>query len=253
MNLSSLFKNNQAITLLLALLGVMIYALISSQFILGGIVLVLILIAFVVPSEATPSHASNLSSSIQRVVANAAQGKLEDRVTGIPKTESAETKLAWDVNNLLDQLESLIRDMTTSIDKASQGITYRTTYSAGLQGVFQSTSENMRKPIEGIISGRETQMRGKMSEDFGNLGGGLAEGLTIIQGDIIASQGDATEIVSVSNQTAEQSSKSLKSVIDIGQRLSNLVELISSSHQGIINLESRSREISEVVGLIKDC
>ena len=40
--------------------------------------------------------------------------------------------------------------------------------------------------------------------------------------------------------------------MEIGERLNSLIDLIASSHEGIVNLEQRSREISDVVGLIKD-
>ena len=53
-------------------------------------------------------------------------------------------------------------------------------------------------------------------------------------------------------RSAEESSKSLSSVVEIGERLNNLVDLIASSHEGIVSLEQRSKEISEVVNLIKD-
>jgi hypothetical protein len=56
----------------------------------------------------------------------------------------------------------------------------------------------------------------------------------------------------MSEKTALESSKSLQSVIAIGERLNALIELISSSHEGIISLENRSKEISVVAGLIKD-
>ena len=80
----------------------------------------------------------------------------------------------------------------------------------------------------------------------------MAQGLTIVQGDIAKAQEDSQAIVSSSNETSLESSKSLSSVIEIGERLNNLIDLIASSHEGIVNLEQRSREISDVVGLIKD-
>jgi methyl-accepting chemotaxis protein len=251
MNISSLFKNNQATLLFVALGAVFIYTLVMGDFIVGGIVFLTLIISLFVPSGFV-SSVSKLTTSAHRVIQNAAKGNLEDRITHIPLDDSSESQFAWDINNLLDQLESFIRDSTTSIDKASKGITYRTTYADGLVGVFKSTALNMRKPIQGITSGYETQLRGQMSEDFGKLGGGLSEGLSIIQADIMSSQEDATSIVNDSNQTADESSNSLASVTEIRNRLGTLVELIGSSHEGIVNLEQRAREISEVVSLIKD-
>jgi hypothetical protein len=91
-----------------------------------------------------------------------------------------------------------------------------------------------------------------MSHEFSKLGGGIEEGLVVIQNDLSSSSEDSKDIVEVARRTADESSNSLTSVIEIGERLNSLVDLIASSHEGIINLEGRSREISEIVGLIKD-
>jgi methyl-accepting chemotaxis protein len=251
-NLLSLFKNKQSLTLLVALFIAIVYNAVIGEYILSSVLFVVVLISSFIPSEEEARKGSPLSESISRVIKNAANGKLEDRITHIPNNNSHDTELAWDINNLLDQLEALIRDMTASINQASKGIQYRTTYADGLKGVFKSTALNMKEPIKNVVSGYETQIRGKMAEGFSHLGGGLGEGLSIIQKDIISTQGESTNIVTVSNQTAEESASSLESVIEISQRLASLVDLIAASHEGIVNLEQRSREISEVVGLIKD-
>ena len=74
----------------------------------------------------------------------------------------------------------------------------------------------------------------------------------MIQKDLSDSQADSSAIAELSQQTANESAKSLNSVIEIGEKLNTLVDSIASSHEGIINLEQRSREIADVVGLIKD-
>ncbi|MBU0719969.1 CZB domain-containing protein [bacterium] len=252
MNLSSLFKNNQAILLFVALLVVAVYGLTASNFVLSGaVLLVLILAVFVAPSETSSSN-KTLHDTMQKVLQNAALGKLEDRITNIPNDGSRDSSFAWDVNDVLDQLEAFMRDTKSTIENASRGDTYRRTYPSGLKGVFHTTSLELNKAISSIASGYEARIKGNLSADLGTLGGGMSSGLGIIQEDINISQREAHEIVSIATKTADEASKSLDSVVEIGSRLNNLVELISSSHEGIIGLEHRSKDISEVVGLIKD-
>ena len=252
MNLSSLFKNKQTFTLLIGLIAVIIYGLFSAEYILSAIVLVILILSVFLPSDTTSATQKHIQDSIQRVLKNASLGKLEDRITNIPNDDSDLSTRAWYINNLLDQLEAFMRDASTSIRNASAGKTYRKAYSIGLKGVFASTAAGLNDAIISIAAGNDTKIRGEMSNEFTQLGGGTAQGLTIIQGDISKVQDDARKIVTSSNETAEESSKSLSSVIEIGERLNSLLDLIASSHEGIINLEQRSREISEVVGLIKD-
>lgn len=253
MNLSSLFKNKQSLLLFITVVAAAVYAFVTASYILGALlVLVLIIALFVPASTAQSGPKSDLLSEIHRVLRLTAQGKLEDRITHIPQDGSQNAEIAWAVNDTLDQLEAFMRDIATTIEAASQGKTYRHTYPQGLQGLFHATANIINNAITSIASGYETKIKGEMSAQFTKLGGGVAEGLGVIQGDLSSASDYASKIVTVSNETAEESAGSLNNVLEIGQRLNSLVELIASSHEGIISLESRSREISEVIGLIKD-
>jgi len=189
---------------------------------------------------------------MMKVVVDAADGNLENRVTHIPDDGSDNSKFAWAINDLLDQTEAFMRDAESTIDCAANGKTYRHPYSSGLHGVFKNTAQGLSKATSSISAGYETKIHGEMSHSFSKLGGGVSEGLMVIQEDLSLSSDNSKDIVEVAQRTAEESSKSLESVVEIGERLNELVTLISSSHEGIISLEGRSREISEVVGLIKD-
>jgi methyl-accepting chemotaxis protein len=252
MNSLSLFKNKQTILLFAALVAVTIFALFSANYILSGVIVIVLIISLFIPSTPAANSETDLSKAMFRVIVNASSGNLEDRITNIPNDDSALSTRAWALNDLLDQLEAFMRDTETTIENAAVGKTYRRTYSSGLHGIFRSASESLNKAITSIASGYETKIRGELAHNLSTLGGGVSSGLTVIQEDIHASQNDATEIVDVAQKTALESSKSLTSVVEIGERLSNLVELISSSHEGIVSLENRSQEISEVVSLIKD-
>ncbi|WP_373035706.1 methyl-accepting chemotaxis protein [Sulfurimonas sp.] len=252
MNSLSLFKNKQAVLLFTALVAVAIFGLISANYILSGALFVVLIISLFIPTASTTNSETELSKAMFRVIINASSGNLEDRVTHIPDDGSSLSARAWALNDLLDQLEAFMRDTETTIENAAVGKTYRRTYSSGLHGIFRTASESLNKAISSIASGYETKIRGELAHNLSTLGGGVSSGLTVIQEDINASQNNATEIVEVAQKTAQESSKSLDSVVEIGGRLSNLVELISSSHEGIVSLEHRSKEISEVVNLIKD-
>ncbi|SFV55194.1 Putative MCP-type signal transduction protein [hydrothermal vent metagenome] len=251
MNLSSLFKNKQSLLLFITLFFVALYAFVTAGYILGALLLLVLIITLFIPATQNTSSA-DIITDIQRVLSHASEGKLEDRITHIPNDDSREAKIAWALNDMLDQVEAFMRDIATTIEYASAGKTYRHAYPQGLQGLFYNTAETVNKAINSIAEGYRTRMLGELSSDFAHLGGGIGEGLAIIQKDLTVSSDEATEIVNSSEQTASKATGSLKSVVEIGQRLGSLVELISSSHEGIVNLEGRSRDISEVVGLIKD-
>lgn len=252
MSLSSTFKDNKTILLLTTQVTTAIYLLIVGNIILSLILFGIVALCLFLPSGSRINKESDVAKSMQKVLKDAALGKLEGRVTHIPNDESVESTFAWALNDVLDQLEAFMRDAETTIKNAAEGKTYRRTYPAGLHGIFKTTSIALNEAIASIASGYATRIRGEMNHEFSKLGGGIAEGLMIIQKDLSNTSEDSKDIVDVARRTAEESSESLTSVIEIGKRLSSLVNLIASSHEGIVSLEERSREISEVVGLIKD-
>ncbi len=252
MNLSALFKNNQALVLVSGLLIVAIYGLVESDFIVAGISIFMIFVSLFIPTPGSTSKNSSLQKQMIQVLKDAAQGNLEGRVTHIPNDNSVESDFAWSLNDVLDQLEAFMRDVATSIESASAGKTYRHTYPTGLHGVFRNTSNELNKAIEAIAMGHDTKIKGEISHKFSQLGGGIEKGLATIQQDLVTSQNESYEITEASTQTAQMSAKSLENVEQITQRLNTLVELIASSHEGIVALESRSSEISDVLNLIKD-
>ena len=251
MNLSSLFKNKQTIFLLLTLLGVSLYSLLVEEFILAGLTLFLIFVSLLFSSQ-EDARGGELTHAIHKVLKDAAQGKLESRITHIPNDDSEISRFAWDINDVLDQLEAFMRDASETIKHASVGKTYRRTYAAGLNGVFQSTAIHLNESIASIATGYEKRIIGELSHELSKVGGGISAGLHLIQEDIDRCQEDSHSIVNVAQKTADESLKSMDGVVEIGEKLSTLIRLISTSHEAIINLETRSRDISEVVNLIKD-
>jgi len=250
MNLSSLFKNKQTLLLFVVLLGTAGYALVRADYILAIILIMMLLISIFLPSQS--DNSSSLLQSMKRVVDDASKGNLEGRITHIPTDGSELSSFAWSINNMLDQTEAFMRDAATTIEEASNGNTYRITFPQGLHGIFNATSSKINGAIESISRGYETKLLGELSHEFTRLGGGVARGLGILQKDLLQASDNAGDIVGVSEQTAEKAEENLSTVVDITHKLSNLVDLIASSHEGIVNLEGRSREISEVIGLIKD-
>jgi len=227
------------------------YTLFSASYIVSVLIFIFLVSVLFIPSESQTEQMPILVT-MQKVLEDAANGKLEKRVTNIPNDNSANSKFAWSLNDMLDQVEAFMRDTKTTVEYSSVGKTYRHTYPSGLKGSFKTTAKILNGATQSIAKGYETKIRGEMSEGFAQLGGGIGEGLKIIQTDLSISADDSGEIVKASEETATESSKSLDNVIEIGSRLNSLVSLIASSHEGIISLEGRSREISEVVELIKD-
>jgi methyl-accepting chemotaxis protein len=194
---------------------------------------------------------SNILEQIQKVVVSASEGKLEGRITGIdPKDPLSST--AWAINNLLDQVESVLRSSATAITKASNGETHRKLFCEGLKGEFSNACHHMQNGVEGIIAGNKSKIRSELAYEFDKISGGMQRGMEVIQGDLSDSIENINEIAQMANETADRSNASINSTVELSDKLNNLIELISNVTVAIGSLTERTSEISSVVGLIKD-
>ena len=250
-NLSSLYKNKQSLALLIGLVAVGVYSLFIGEYILLAITAVAVVVSFFMRSS-TKHLNVRLRDSIRQVIAAAVKGDLEQRVTHIHSKDQGQIELAWAINDLLDQLEAFMRDISTSIRMASDGKTYRRTFPSGLHGMFKETCIQLNDSIDAISLGHKTKIRGEVATRMNKLGGGIGGGLKLIQDDVHKAEEESGDIVLSAQETADEAAKSRESVYSVSQKLSKLDELITASHEGVISLHSRSQEISEVVGLIKD-
>ncbi|WP_331775849.1 methyl-accepting chemotaxis protein [Sulfurospirillum sp. 1612] len=192
-----------------------------------------------------------LLEKINSVIENAAMGKLENRIVNIDMNDPL-AKTAWGINDLLDQLEAYMRDANTAIDMTSQGIGYRKMYPQGLKGLFAISSQRIAKGVDAILIASKEQLRASLSTKFGNLNGGMASSLRILQSDMIEVIDVVSNIKTLAEQTATKSNDSMAVTDDVSEKIEILTGLIVDIVEAIQSLGVRSEEISSVVNLIKD-
>ncbi len=107
------------------------------------------------------SYFNTALKKIYTLTNQVANGMFEDRITNI--TENDELgKIAWELNNLTDQVEALIKEMGTSIEYASKGDFYRKPFTIGLHGALTRVAENVYKSLshqEQVIKDNEAKKK----------------------------------------------------------------------------------------------
>jgi len=192
----------------------------------------------------------DIYEKVLNVVKEAAKGNLEPRVVNVnPKQPMSE--VAYAINDLLDQMEALMRETKTSIESASQGKTYRNIFNEGFRGLFAVNARYLSQGVSGISEGQKGKARGMLSSAFSDLGNGN-NGVISIQQDLSNSIQEMSQITEVSNMTAEKSNDSLETVIELSSGIQELLELLASTNEAITSLSERTSEISSVANLIKD-
>jgi len=202
-------------------------------------------------SKPKTTRKSVLVNSIEQVTLQASQGNIEARVTGIPANDPL-AKIAWNINNLLDQMEAAMRNTSNALEKASQGHTYRKIFCDGLMGNFKNNCNLSSFAVEKVIEANKSQLKSNLALEFDKISGGIKEGMSIIQNDLQQSVEQINEITSLATKTAKQSDSSIQATIELADKLNNLIDLISNVTDATNSLSERTGEITSVVNLIKD-
>jgi len=250
MNLSSIFKNKQTLffiflsfifTLIIIFYSSTIYGLIAFSFIILGLF---------IPTENNTID-KKLFQQINDVMKAGANGDLEKRIINIDPN-SIYFDIAWDYNNLLDQIEAFMRDTSTAIELATNEDTSATLFQEGFKGSFKSAIEPLNVAIDGILAGITMKIQGELGSAFNRIGGGSTGGILQIRSDIESGRETTKQIVESSKQTSQASQESLHSVASVKNNFDQLTQSISNTAEGISNLNEQSKEIATIVDLIKD-
>ena len=201
-------------------------------------------------SRKTMQCDAEIYEKVLRVVQEAAQGNLEPRIVNVDPQKPL-GKVAYAINDLLDQMEALMRETKTSIESASQGKTYRNIFNEGFRGLFAVNARYLSEGVKGISEGQKGKARGMLSSALSDLGGG-SKGINSIQHDLFTSIEEMAKITEMSKSTAKKSDESLETVIALSSGIQELLELLNSTNEAITSLSERTSEIFSVVNLIKD-
>ncbi len=193
----------------------------------------------------------DLAKKIEAVTVEAAEGKLEARITGIdPRDPLART--AWNINNMLDQIEAVMRTSATAIEKASQGDSSRRVYCSGIKGLFKNNCQQVAQSVEAIKEANKSKLKTEILSQFDEISGGLKAGISIIQQDLSRAIEMINNIDTMAKDTADKSNSSIDATNALTAKLNHMIELIAGITEAIGSLSDRTNEITSVVNLIKD-
>lgn len=187
---------------------------------------------------------------LTQTITKASSGDFEILAPIIGKGEIK--KLSSEFNSLLSQFTYYITETTKAIDIAGDSKASYYAKSENLNSTLTNAVEATNASVKVIENGYKLQVRGNVTEKLHGLGGGIAHGLHVIQGDILNNSDEVEKISKMSQATSDEAIKSIDSMGNVTHLFGELTEKIDSSHQSIGSLTERSREISTIADLIKD-
>lgn len=189
-------------------------------------------------------------SEILNVISSARNGILEPRIVNIKESDPL-YEVALGINDLLDQVEALQREISTSISFAQNGVKYRNIFTEGFRGAFKQNAISMSRGVTGIKDGQRSKVRGILSKELDTLGNGN-NGIEDVRNDLNENIKNLSQMALIAKDTARIAEDTTQSINELSVNMRSLEELIDGSSQAISTLNNRTDDITSVVNLIKD-
>ena len=197
-------------------------------------------------------HLMFVKSSVEGLTNTISQASAGDFNTkAISYGEGETVIMAKELNKFLYQLNNYMRETSTAITNASNDIFAHANYE-NLNPTFTKSVQSINNSVDSIEHAHKMVLRGQMTELLHNTGGGISDGLKIVQTDLITSSDDVIGVSQTVKEIENKSLKSIDSVQNIKKEYDTLISLLSNSHGSIGSLNERTDEISNILELIKD-
>jgi len=160
--------------------------------------------------------------------------------------------LAWNINDLFDQLEGILREVNTSISYASQNKYFRRISTVGLSEAFVKTGDLVNKSIDAMEVEYKNQEKKRFILELNKTGKNLVESFKSIQ-DQISDTNDTLTTLAIESQETASLARSNNSVVEtMNGNFEKLSQIITQNDDSIEGVSTRTAEITSVIDLIKD-
>ena len=234
-------------------IALMIYLAITSQYMVLGIFIVFIALAHFLPTAKQTIFKKQRETfgKIQKVVEDVYNGKLYSRII-LDNDETLEEKIAWNINEMLDQIEDLLRENENTIKAITEGHTYRYIMPEGLHGEFRQVAIESQNAAESIKVSKKVEIINELSKKFTEIDGGVTKNFERVGGDIQVMDSAFKEIALKVTDSSKKSQETFEVMQKTKQDFELLSEKLNESSEEINQMSENITAISNVVELIKD-
>lgn len=198
-----------------------------------------------------PHNEDLLIKKIAAVLQDAKKGKLSSRVI-LDTNETELESIAWDINNLLDQTEIILRESRYTIEAVSNGKMYRSMFPDGLHGNFKRIANSIQHALASMKANERYKLMGVLTTEFSKLNDGIKGNYNIITNDISKTEKAFSNVANLTSNAAASTQETYSAVSDTNEKIANLSELVSATVLAIEEMDSNVNDITTVVNLIKD-
>ena len=247
-SLSNLYKLPLILIVLLAILGIVDFLLYGLHiFTLVGMVLMSGLLWFL---SLQLRRCKTSLDSIKEVLHNAAIGNFETRITNITET-GVIREISWSTNNLLDQLETFVREMKGTISEATAHHYYRPFFTQGMSSAFSYAGEKINQSVKTMEINHRKNLHEQLNFELSKVNKNN-EQLNFLQKSFLENAIKISSIAEEVRDSAQMSTQRLQETQEVKGELENLNVLIGNNANAISNLSQRANDINAIVDLINE-
>ncbi len=188
---------------------------------------------------------------IEEVVKKAYNGELYHRII-VNGEESKEEKIAWNINEMLDQVEDLLREAENTIKGIVQGEEYRYIIPLGLHGEFRKVAEEFQKVSESLKISKKVELIKDLGDKFEEVDGGIGANLELVGHNIFEIGSSFREIAVKVNETSKQAEETFEKMQETKQEFETMSQKVNETSSEVEQMSEHITSISNIVELIKD-
>jgi len=179
-------------------------------------------------------------------------GQYTSRITDVPWMGEA-GKLAWSLNEALDQLETFFREVKTSFELVSQGKYYRRTLPVGLHGELSKTLEQINISLDAMEENAAYIKRNEMASELQSLNTSQTmNNLVLSQNDLIRITDEMEKVSRIATETQQKARGSEETVSKVVGAQKRTLSLIEEGNETMSQLNAMSNEITGILGMISE-
>ncbi len=198
----------------------------------------------------TTRQTLDVLKTIQDVLLRTNQGELYHRITGT-KGMGEIGKVAWELNEMLDIMESYFKEINTCFEQASKGNHNRYALSDGFPGLLKKSAQGINNALHIMDENEIAMVKNRLSAGLHSLNtSNLLDNLKANQNDLLNITEQMQKVEDIASETGDSADKSLSTVDTIGSSLTHINDNIHSVSNVITALINDSKKVTESLSMI---
>ena len=160
--------------------------------------------------------------------------------------------LGKSLEQLLNQLQTFIHEINSSITQATKGDFSRKLSEDGMRGEFKEAIIHLAQSIEIMQEQDRKKRHDALNSQLSALNVQVTESLSVIQDDLHQNIADLKEVTQATKEASYLANESRDNIANVIEELSQLTEQVGINNDAINNLASQVSDITSVIELITD-